>query len=349
MRSLVLRTLAGDGEIETALSDEAEIAAMLDFEAALAAAEAEAGLVPQQAAEAIEAACRSIAIEPDALAPGIEKDGVIGPAFVATLRKAVGPDHGRWLHFGATSQDLTDTALVLRLRDVIAILGRRLDALLGALRRLHDEAAATPLMAHTRMQRALPFTGGDKLDTWIRPLEHLREKLVSVRVELLVIQFGGPIGTRAGLNGLGDRVAEDLAARLGLAPAPVWHSARQRIVEFGDWLSLLSGTLGKIGIDVALMAQNEVGTAVIAGGGASSAMPHKSNPVAAELLVALARFNAGLCGTLHQALVHENERSGAAWTLEWLVLPQMAVTTGAALCHALGLVEALTLRAEPTT
>lgn len=348
MRSLVLSTLAGDPEIEAALSDEAEIAAMIAFEAALAAAEAEIGLVPREAAEAIDTACRRFRIEPDALAPGIEKDGVVGPAFVAMLRKAVGAEHGRWLHLGATSQDLTDTALVLRLRNVIAILEGRLDALLGALRRLRDAAAATPLIAHTRMQRALPFTGGDKVDTWIRPLEHLHEKLASVREELLVIQFGGPIGTRGGLNGLGDRVADGLARRLGLATAPAWHSARQRIVEFGGWLSLLSGTLGKIGIDIALMAQNEVGAAVIAGGGASSAMPHKSNPVAAELLVALARFNAGLCGTLHQALVHENERSGAAWTLEWLVLPQMAVTTGAALRHAQGLVAALELRAEPT-
>ena len=116
-----------------------------------------------------------------------------------------------------------------------------------------------------------------------------------------------------------------MAERLDLALRPSWHSQRDRIGEFGSFLSLLSGTLGKIGQDIALMAQNEVGEVQLATGGGSSAMPHKSNPVPAEVLVTLARFNAGLLGTLHQALVHENERSGAAWTLEWMVLPQMVV------------------------
>lgn len=161
-----------------------------------------------------------------------------------------------------------------------------------------------------------------------------------------MIQLGGPISTRDRLNGLRDRVTEVVVGRLGFAPAPARHSARQRIVEFGDWLSLLSGTLGKIGADITLMAQNGVRAAVIAGSGASSAIPHKSNPVTAELLVALARFNAGLCGTLHQAPVHENRRAGATWTLEWLVLPQMAVATGAVLRQALGLIEAVTSRAQ---
>jgi 3-carboxy-cis,cis-muconate cycloisomerase len=128
-----------------------------------------------------------------------------------------------------------------------------------------------------------------------------------------------------------------MAGILGLGSAPPWHSQRDRIGELAAFLSLLSGTLGKFGQDIALMAQNEVGEVRLAAGGGSSAMAHKSNPVGAEVLVALARFNAGLLGTLHQALVHENERSGAAWTLEWLVLPRMAVTTAAGLSKALAL------------
>jgi 3-carboxy-cis,cis-muconate cycloisomerase len=193
-------------------------------------------------------------------------------------------------------------------------------------------------MAQTRMQRALPFTVADKIDTWSNPLRRHQEALLELAPQLLVVQLGGPVGTRAQLGPKGDAVAAALAARLGLRVAPSWHSQRDRIGALGAWLSLLSGTLGKIGQDVALMAQNEVAAVRLAAGGGSSAMAHKSNPVAAEALVAIARFNAGLLGTLHQALVHENERSGAAWTLEWMVLPQMIVATAGALRQAEGMI-----------
>jgi 3-carboxy-cis,cis-muconate cycloisomerase len=140
------------------------------------------------------------------------------------------------------------------------------------------------------------------------------------------------------MRGHGDAVADAMAEILGLGYGPSWHSQRDRIGEFAALLSLISGTLGKIGQDVALMVQNEVGEVRLASGGGSSAMPHKSNPVQAELLVTLARYNAGLLGTLHQALVHENERSGSAWTLEWIILPQMVVATAAGLNKARALV-----------
>jgi 3-carboxy-cis,cis-muconate cycloisomerase len=186
-------------------------------------------------------------------------------------------------------------------------------------------------MAHTRMQQALPFTAADKIDTWLQPLERQAERLRDLAQHVLVLQLGGPIGTRGEMKSQGDAIARAMANILGLEYGPSWHSQRDRIGEFAAFLSLLSGTLGKVGQDMALMAQNEVGEVRLASGGGSSAMPHKSNPVQAELLVTLARYNAGLLGTLHQALVHENERSGAAWTLEWLVLPQMVVTTAASL------------------
>jgi 3-carboxy-cis,cis-muconate cycloisomerase len=151
-------------------------------------------------------------------------------------------------------------------------------------------------------------------------------------------------GDRASFEGKGDAVALGLAQRLDLGIAEPWHSARDPIVAFGSLLSLVSGSLGKFGADVALLAQNEIGAITVAGGGGSSAMAHKSNPVNAEVLVALARHNAGLVGTLHQALVHENERSGAAWTLEWLTLPQILVTTGASLRLALMLAGQISFR-----
>jgi 3-carboxy-cis,cis-muconate cycloisomerase len=337
----LLQALVGDEEVGALFSNEAELAAMLQAEAALAGAEAKAGLIGDDAARQIAETCGSFQADWNKLAEGVAKDGVIVPEFVSQLRAAVGEAHAKAVHLGATSQDIIDTALVLRLKSAVGIFHRRLDALASALHRLKDRDGSVPLMAHTRMQQALPFTASHKIDTWIQPLERHREALRSLASRLLVVQLGGPIGTRDEMKGRGDAVAEAMAAVLGLEAAPSWHSQRDRIGEFAAFLSLLSGTLGKIGQDIALMAQNEIGEVRLASGGGSSAMPHKSNPVPAEVLVTLARFNAGLLGTLHQALVHENERSGAAWTLEWMILPQMVTATAAGLARALSLIEGM--------
>lgn len=230
------------------------------------------------------------------------------------------------------------TGLALRLKDLAALLLDRLDAVIGALAELRRRDGAVPLIARTRMQRARPFTAGAKLATWIAPLEHYHAALRDLMPRLLVIQFGGPIGTREDLRGQGDAVADAMASRLMLGSTPPWHAQRDRIGTFASWLSLVSGTLGKIGQDIVLMTQNEVDEIRLgSSGGGSSSIPHKSNPVQGEMLVTLARFNAGLLGLLHQALVHENERSGSAWTLEWLVLPQMAISTAASLRKACAL------------
>ncbi|MGO4389354.1 3-carboxy-cis,cis-muconate cycloisomerase [Microvirga sp. 2YAF29] len=330
----LLNTLTGDEEVGALFSNEAELAAMLRVEAALADAQAEIGLIDKAAAERIVETCGSFKPDWPMLAEGLAQDGVVVPQFVKQLRAAVGEPHGKAVHLGATSQDIIDTALVLRVKSVIEIIGQRIDRLIEMLHALKRRDGSVPLMAHTRMQQALPFTASDKIDTWLQPLERHGEALQSLAPRLLVLQLGGPIGTRGELKGRGDAVADAMAEKLDLGYAPSWHSQRDRIGEFASFLSLLTGTLGKIGQDVALMAQNEVAEVRLASGGGSSAMPHKSNPVTAEVLVTLARFNAGLLGTLHQALVHENERSGAAWTLEWLVLPQMVVSTAAGLNKA---------------
>lgn len=332
-----LDILFGDPEIGGLFSDEAELAGMLAFEVALAGAQADAGLIPAASAAAIEAACTSYQADPAYLAAGMARDGLVVPALIEQLRASLAEPHRQWLHVGATSQDLIDTSLVLRLKSVAGHLDRRLAELIADLQRLRNTQGALFLMAQTRMQQALPMTVADRLETWRLPLERHRERLAEILPRLLVVQFGGPIGVRGGQAGKGEAIAAALAARLVLGTAHSWLSARDRIVEFAGWLSLVTGAFGKIGQDVALMAQNEVGAVRVDGGGISSAMPHKSNPVTAELLVTLARFNAGLLGTLHQSLVHENERSGAAWTLEWAVLPQMAVMTGASLSHAASL------------
>jgi len=340
----ILDALTGDAVIEAHFSDAADIRQMLAFEAALAETEADTGFVPPESAEAIDRACRDFVPDMAALAAGMVKDGVVVPAFVAALRAGLAEPHRKWLHFGATSQDVIDTSLVMRLGAVVAELDGRLETILQQLADLRADQGDTPLMAQTRMQRALPVTALDKIEDWMHPLARHRDRLAQLRPRLLVVQIGGPVGNRDVFGERGDEVAAALAMRLGLRPAPPWHNGRDGIAEFAGWLSLLTGALGKIGQDVALMAQNEIGAVALASGGASSAMPHKNNPIAAEVLVALARFNAGALGTLHQALIHENERSGAAWTLEWMVLPRMAITAGAALTHAGRLLNGLRFR-----
>lgn len=344
----LLQALLGDEEVGALFSDTAELLAMLRAESALAEAEAQAGLIGEGAARRIAETCRSFQPDWGKLASGLAQDGVVVPQLVTQLRAAVGEPHAKTVHLGATSQDIIDTALILRLKSVVEIFGRRLDALTAALHDMKARHGSVRLMAHTRMQQALPFTVADKIDTWIQPLERHREALDDLAPRLLVVQLGGPIGTRGELKDHGDAVADAMAGLLGLGFVPSWHSQRDRIGEFAAFLSLLSGTLGKFGQDIVLMAQNEVGEVRLASGGGSSAMPHKSNPVLAEVLVTLARFNAGLLGTLHQALVHENERSGSAWTLEWLVLPQMVVATATGLGKAQELLERMSFSASKT-
>lgn len=324
---------ASDAAISRHFSMEAEIAAILEFEAALAEAQAEIGIISPEAAAAIREAEGRIrkTFDHEDLRRGFARDGVVVPALVRQLREAVGGAHAACVHKGATSQDAIDTGLMLRLKPVVALLGERLDALVARLGEWEREQGAMPVMAHTRMQAALPFTVAAKLSTWRRPLVAHRARLAALPASTLAVQLGGPVGDGASFGPQAAALAAALARRLSLADAAPWHGDRTRILDVAQALALLTGTLGKIGQDAALLAQSEVGALHLPGGGGSSAMAHKQNPVGAEVLVALARLNAGLAGTMQQSMIHENERSGAAWTLEWFVLPQMADAAGAAL------------------
>ena len=327
----LLSALAGDAEIEALLSDAAQLTSMLDFERALAEASAEAGLISEDAATAIVSALGSFRPDWPGLEAGMAQDGVAVPALIKQLKAVLPEPYRAALHQGATSQDVTDTALMLQLAKVFDIYEARLTALLETLDALAAAHGGLALMAHTRMQVALPTTWGAKLASWSEPLRRHLRALVSMRRSLLVVQLGGPVGDRGSFGTQGDAIAAAMARKLDLGLATPWQATRDPIIALGSLLAQISGSLGKLGMDVTLLAQNEVGAVRLEGGGGSSAMSHKSNPVNAEVLVALARYNAGLAGTLNQALIHENERSGAAWTLEWLTLPPMLVTTGASL------------------
>ncbi|WP_158815463.1 3-carboxy-cis,cis-muconate cycloisomerase [Methylocapsa sp. S129] len=335
--SPALSALLGDEEVAGYFSVEADIRAMLAFEGALAKAQASVDLIPMEAAAHIAAVCDTFAPDVASLAKGAAQDGVVAPMLVKLLRAKVGAPHEAHVHRGATSQDIIDTSLILRLKPVLALLEARLLLLVASLRALETSQGAIKLMGRTRMQRALPIHVDDKLRGWRDPLERHIARLGELRPRLLRVQFGGAVGLRGDLDGKGEAIAAELARLLQLGAGPCWHVERDALAELASWSSLVTGSLGKIGADVALMAQNEIGEVKLAEGGGSSAMPHKSNPVRAEVLVTLARFNAALLGAQHQTLVHENERSGAAWTLEWLVLPQMIVATAAALRHATAL------------
>lgn len=331
-----LSALLGDAETTHLFSLEAELSAMLAFERALAEAEAEEGLISRDALAAIVAAIAAFTPDIDALQQGVARDGVVVPELVRQLRGLVPAPHADAVHFGATSQDVVDTALMLRLKPVVARLDGLLAETIAELDGMQKKFGAHRLMGRTRMQAALEIAAGDRIRTWSAPLLRHRARLAALRDDLLVVQFGGAAGT---LEKLGDRAAavrQRLAENLGLKDALQWHSQRDRLADFAGLLSLITGGLGKFGQDIALMAQD--GSEIsLSGGGGSSAMPHKQNPVAAEILVALARFNAVQLSSMHQALVHDQERSGSAWTLEWLLLPQMTVAAAASLRQAIRL------------
>lgn len=334
----ILSSLLGDEEMSRLFSVEAEIDAMLAFEQALAGAEAAQGVISAEAAEAIVAAIAIFVPDIAALRDAVARDGVVVPELVRQLRAATAGSHGDKVHFGATSQDAIDTALVLRLKFVVDRLDDQLSDLVTRLASLEARFGDRPLMGRTRMQAAIAISVADRIRAWRDPLLRHRARLATLKGELLVVQFGGAAGTLDKLGGKGAAVRKALAEGLGLGDAPQWHNQRDGLADFAGLLSLISGGLGKFGQDVALMAQagDEI---ALSGGGGSSAMPHKQNPVAAEVLVTLARFNATQLAGMHQALVHEQERSGAAWTLEWLLLPQMVVATVAALRQANALAE----------
>ncbi len=324
-----LSGLLGDDAMSALWSAEQTVLHMRTFESAWSRALGKAGLCDADEAEAAAIAIENVALDIDDLRAGTARDGVPIPSLVAQLQ---GATTSPCVHRGATSQDVIDTSLVLVLRDTSKLIASRLAELIDQLNTLETRFGDAPLMGRTRMQAATTITVRNRLMTWRLPLESYQMRLQQLRTQVERVQIGGASGDRAVLGQHADSVVADVASALALAPTETcWHSMRESIVDYASFLSLVSGTLGKMGQDIALMSQQGIEDIKLTGGGASSAMAHKQNPVLAELLVTLARFNAVQVGGMHQAMVHEQERSGAAWSLEWMILPQMALSTGRAL------------------
>ena len=338
--------LYGDAEVAALFGTEAAIRAMLRVEGALARVEGALDVIPAASAAVIAGAAETVTLDPEAIGKGVAEAGVSVPALVAGFRAALPKEHGAWLHWGATSQDIVDTGLVLRLRDLCDLLDTRLAALITAFADQAEAHRDTVMAARTRNQIATPTTLGAKIAVWAAPLLAHRERLAELRPRLLRVSLAGASGTNAALGGKGPEVMRALAADLGLEPAEIpWHADRSAMAEFGAFLALVSGTLGKIGADLILLGQSEVGEVQAGTGGGSSTMPQKSNPVSAEALVTLARVSATQVGGLYAAMLGAQERDGAAWPVEWFALPALAAAAGAGLRTATEL--ATSLRANP--
>lgn len=323
--------LFADAEVAKMFSSDKLIDRMIDYEFALTLALMKAGIIEEELGA-------SALTEIKAFRPDIPKigqaslvDGLPVPEFVRQLKTHVGPNLASAVHIGGTSQDLLDTALVLTLRDLSDELSKRISGIVQSLEALDKAQGSQPLMGRTRMQAALPIAVSDRLMTWTDPLKRHLDRLAELRPRVEQLQFGGPVGLRDIPGGHGDEIANGIARHFKLAcPNSAWHTMRDSVVEYSGWLSLVTGSLGKIGQDICLMAQQGIDEISLSGSGTSSAMLHKQNPILAETLVAFARFNAVQLSGMHIALVHEQERSGTAWTLEMMCLPLMAETTGKA-------------------
>jgi len=334
-------------------SDRARVARMLDFEAALANAEARVGVIPSTAAEAIARACTTEGLDIAAIARDARQAGNLAIPLVAALTRKVAvaaPEAKGYVHWGATSQDVIDTGLVLQLRDALALIDADVDRLAIALARQMRRHAATVLAGRTWLQQALPVTLGVKLAGVLDALHRHRLRLATARRQALVVQFGGAAGTLASLGDRGIAVTDALAANLALdVPDMPWHTHRDRFCDVAAVLGMLIASLGKFARDVALLAQSEVGEAqepALPGRGGSSTMPQKRNPVGAAIALEAAVRVPGLVSTMLTAAVQEHERGLGNWPAEWTALPDIALCASGALAAMVELVEGLDVDAD---
>ncbi|HXH66575.1 MAG TPA: 3-carboxy-cis,cis-muconate cycloisomerase [Candidatus Limnocylindrales bacterium] len=326
--------------IDRIFSDESSIQSLLEFEAALARAEATAGVIPATDAPIISSACR---VEEFSLAEIASQAALAGNVAIPLVKHLTAlvakqnKDASRFVHWGATSQDAIDTAIVLQLRRTLEVMDQDLARLISTLASLAEQHRATPIAARTWMQQALPTTFGFIVAGWLDAILRHRSRLSELRARNLALQFGGAVGTLAALAGRGPAVAKALAEELKLPlPRIPWHTHRDRIVEIAAALGLCVGTLGKIARDISLHAQTEIAELAEPAGegrGGSSTMPQKRNPVTCATVLAAAQRVPGLVSTMFSSMVQEQERGLGGWQAEWETLPEIVSLSGGALHH----------------
>ena len=338
--SAIFGPLFNDPETAALFTDSAEVRAMMLVEGALARVQGALGLIPADAAAYLHRAGFDLQIDPAGLAQETAINGVPVPALVTALRKAAqAPEMTQWLHWGATSQDIMDTGLALRLKRLLALWDARLIGLIKSLGGLALSHADLPMAARTYGQSATPTSFGAVVASWGQPILRHHARLAAMQADLSRVSLSGAAGTLSAMGDQGPQVRADLAQALGLTdPGQSWHSERDTIAAFAAWMAGLTASLAKMGEDLILLSQSGIAEVALTGAGGSSTMPQKQNPVGPSVLIALARQCIGLSATMQGAVLHRQQRDGAAWFTEWLTLPQLCISTGRAMTLAADLI-----------
>lgn len=343
----LLDQVFGSQPVLEIFSDKARVQCMLDFEAALATAEARQGVIPASAGPVIAAYCKADLINFAELSRAAADAGNLAIPLIQQLTAVVGgqsSEAAQYVHWGATSQDVIDTALTLQMRDALAAMSSELNRLCGLLADLANRYRSTPMVARTWMQHAIPTTFGFKVAGWLDGMLRHRVRLVSWR-DQATLQFGGAAGTLAALGSTGLVIAAEVASELKLElPDIPWHTQRDRIAEGATGLAMLTGSLGKMARDIALQSQTEVAELsepAKVGRGGSSSMPHKRNPVNTAVILAAAEQTPFLAGTILAAMPQEHERGLGNWLAEWDTVPQLFRLCSGALFRMLVVIDGL--------
>lgn len=326
-------------------ADEARLAGWLQAEVALAQAQAGLGLIPAAAAAEIAQVAKVEALDIAAMKADYDLSGVAIIPLVKHLGALCTADTRRWLHWGATTQDILDTGFALQIRDALALIGADLDAAIRALAVLAARHRDTVMAGRSFQQQAVPVTFGYKAAVWLDEMLRHRARLPALRERVLVGQLGGAVGTLAPLGGDGLAVRTAMMRALGLGePAITWHTARDRWAELVHWLAMVGATLGKIATEITHLMRTEVAELqepLVHGRGGSSTMPQKRNPVASPQIIALARRLRDLPGGQLDAMMQEHERGAGAMPIEWAVVPEAFLLLSGALAHALPVLQGL--------
>lgn len=347
--SALFRDMFGTAEMRAVFSDKALIERYIEVEIALAKAEARCGVIPAEAAVQIAELARFESLDLEHMQHETEIVGYPILPLVEQLSKLCG-EAGRYVHWGATTQDIMDTAVVLQVRAALAIVERDIQAVRGLLAELALRYRDTPMAGRTHLQHALPITFGYKVAVWLSMFDRHAERLVELRPRVEIGQFAGAAGTLASLGDKGLEVQEALMAELGLGvPQATWHVARDGLAEALNFLGLVTGSLGKIALDVMMMMTSELGEVYepfVKGRGASSTMPQKRNPISCELMYAAAKGVRQQAGLMLDAMIQDFERSTGPWQAEWIAIPEAFALSAASLGQAKFMLAGLEVRTE---
>ncbi|MBU6492587.1 MAG: 3-carboxy-cis,cis-muconate cycloisomerase [Burkholderiales bacterium] len=343
--SIIFQGIFSTDEMRQVWSDENRTQKYLDIERALAIVQARLGLIPQEAADEIVRHCAIEQIDMGKLREQTERIGYPVLGVVSQLNALCRDKLGEYCHWGATTQDITDTATVLQIREALAIVERELGGISAAMARLAQQYRDTPMIGRSNLQQAIPVTFGYKMAGLLSAIERHRERLAQLKERVLVGEFAGAAGTLASLERGAMETQAGLCAELGLKqPLIAWHTIRDNIAEVGAFLGLVGGTLGKLSMDVKLMMQTEVGEVYEPyhhGRGSSSTMPQKRNPIASCYIHAAISVVRQHAASLMDAMVADHERSTGPWEIEWIVLPEAFCLMAGALRQSRQVLEGL--------